>query len=127
MHSDRLFWGSLEAEDEHGCSGYLLPLFFSPTLRCSTVLFRTSNLVPFSFRYFHLCDPSLLSLPCSHFHFSLSACLIGIILVTYPYLSKSAEDTIYSVASIPLPRPATDGSVPWQANIFGIQNLMGAM
>ena len=79
-----------------------------PPLCCSRspsrfILFRTSNLFLFSFRCFHLCDPSLLSLPCSRFHFSLSACLIDIILVIYPYLSKSAEDPIYSVESNPPP------------------------
>jgi len=53
------------------------------------------------------------------------AILIGIILATYPYPSKSADDPIYSAQSIPPPQPATEGSVPWQANIQGIQNLMG--
>jgi hypothetical protein len=53
--------------------------------------------------------------------------LIGVILATYPYPSKAAEDPISSEQSIPTPERATEGSVPWQANIQGIQNLMGAM
>jgi len=31
---------------------------------------------------------------------------------------QSAEDPIYSAQSIPPPQPATEGSVPWQANIW---------
>ena len=53
--------------------------------------------------------------------------LIGVILATYPYPLKGAEDPISSEESIPSPERPTEGSVPWQANIQGIQNLMGAM
>ena len=42
--------------------------------------------------------------------------LIGVILATYPYPSKAAEDP-----------SSSEQSIPWQANIQGLQNLMGAM
>lgn len=54
--------------------------------------------------------------------------LISIILSTYPYPDKASTDPIkiyddgHAATS-----PATEGSVPWQANITGIQNLMGAV
>jgi len=82
MHADRLFlflfWGGgLEAcMGRSGCSGYLFPLFFAPPPFSRSpsrfFLFRTYGRLPFSFCCFHLCHPSLLSLPCSRFHFSLS-------------------------------------------------------
>ena len=53
--------------------------------------------------------------------------LIGVILATYPYPSKATEDPISSEQSTPAPERVTEGSVPWQGNIQGIQNLMGAM
>lgn len=58
--------------------------------------------------------------------------LIAIILATYPYPSAPGSDPLYtSSGSEPaeneaLPPPPTEGSIPWQANIQGIQNLMGA-
>jgi len=42
--------------------------------------------------------------------------LVGVILTTYPFPSKAAEDPI-----------SPEQSIPWQANIQGLQNLMGAM
>jgi len=51
---------------------------------------------------------------------------MGFILATYPYPSKTDEDPISAAQSIPAPQGATEGSVPWQVNIQGIQNLMGA-
>ena len=59
--------------------------------------------------------------------------LIAIILATYPYPSAPGSDPLYtSSGSEPteneaLPPPPTEGSIPWQANIQGIQNLMGAL
>ncbi|KAF9474279.1 hypothetical protein BDN70DRAFT_815947 [Pholiota conissans] len=47
--------------------------------------------------------------------------LISIILSTYPYSSSPNSTTDQPPPSI----PPTEGSVPWQANIQGIQNLMG--
>jgi hypothetical protein len=43
--------------------------------------------------------------------------LIGVILATYRFPSKAAEDPISE----------SEQSIPWQANIQGLQNLMGAM
>lgn len=45
--------------------------------------------------------------------------LISIILATYPYPSSAAM-----ADGLP-PAQAAEGSVPWQANMQGIQNLMG--
>ncbi|KIM41141.1 hypothetical protein M413DRAFT_445856 [Hebeloma cylindrosporum] len=53
--------------------------------------------------------------------------LIGVILATYPYPSKANEDPISTAQATPTPQSAAEGSVPWQANIQGIQNLMGAV
>ncbi|KAF8177855.1 integral peroxisomal membrane peroxin-domain-containing protein [Pholiota molesta] len=44
--------------------------------------------------------------------------LISIILSTYPYPNSTSDQQTPNV-------PPTEGSVPWQANIQGIQNLMG--
>ena len=56
--------------------------------------------------------------------------IIGIILATYPYppTSSSSSDPLFYAADDPLSLsgPPTEGSIPWQANIQGIQNLMGA-
>ena len=41
-------------------------------------------------------------------------------------LLRTAEDPTSTVQSIPAPERATEGSVPLQANIQGIQNLTGA-
>lgn len=59
--------------------------------------------------------------------------LIAIILATYPYPSAPGSDPLYtSSGSEPteheaLPPPPTEAPIPWQANIQGIQNLMGAL
>ncbi|PPQ99656.1 hypothetical protein CVT26_009190 [Gymnopilus dilepis] len=60
--------------------------------------------------------------------------LIGVILATYPYHKDPASSTpsIYNIESDAETLPSTssaaaEGSVPWQANIQGIQNLMGAV
>lgn len=58
------------------------------------------------------------------------AALIAIILATYPYppsgqpfsINASRESTADT-----LPQSATEGSIPWQANLQAIQNLMGAV
>ncbi|PFH47925.1 hypothetical protein AMATHDRAFT_6307 [Amanita thiersii Skay4041] len=54
--------------------------------------------------------------------------LITVILASYPYPS-STKDSDPSTATTILPDqpPPTEGSVPWQANIQAIQNLMGAV
>ncbi|KAF9564199.1 hypothetical protein CPC08DRAFT_734571 [Agrocybe pediades] len=57
--------------------------------------------------------------------------LIGIILATYPYPAVASDDPLYtahetSSQAYPTAAPVTEGSIPWQANIQGIQNLMGA-
>ncbi|KAF8677887.1 hypothetical protein AX14_004745 [Amanita brunnescens Koide BX004] len=51
--------------------------------------------------------------------------LISIILATYPYPASNGKDNggISSIA--PDQPPPAEGSVPWQANIQAIQNLMG--
>ncbi|KAH9480863.1 hypothetical protein JR316_0007465 [Psilocybe cubensis] len=58
--------------------------------------------------------------------------LIGVILATYPYPASASADPLYSSsdansASPPSTSPPMEGIVPWQANIQGIQNLMGAV
>ncbi|KAF8881838.1 hypothetical protein CPB84DRAFT_1817224 [Gymnopilus junonius] len=56
--------------------------------------------------------------------------LIGVILATYPYHTVSSGAPLYTIEgdSDALPStPVAEGSVPWQANIQGIQNLMGAV
>jgi len=52
--------------------------------------------------------------------------LMGVILATYPYPSKTDEDPISAAQYIPAAQGVMEGSIPWQANIQGIQNLMGA-
>ncbi|KAF8157824.1 hypothetical protein B0H34DRAFT_706258 [Crassisporium funariophilum] len=53
--------------------------------------------------------------------------LIAIILSTYPYPPTSTDDPVIDDAGAAAPgKAAAEGSVPWQANIQGIQNLMGA-
>lgn len=44
--------------------------------------------------------------------------LISVILSSYPYPNSASDQATPNV-------PPTEGSVPWQANIQGIQNLMG--
>ena len=54
---------------------------------------------------------------------------IGIILATYPYhpTSSSSSDPLFFTGDSAFSSiPPIEGSVPWQANIQGIQNLMGA-
>ncbi|KAF8805325.1 hypothetical protein BYT27DRAFT_7169455 [Phlegmacium glaucopus] len=55
---------------------------------------------------------------------------IGIILASYPYppsLSSSSDPLFCASDDTPSPSiPPTECPVPWQANIQGIQNLMGA-
>ncbi|PPQ82009.1 hypothetical protein CVT25_014661 [Psilocybe cyanescens] len=59
--------------------------------------------------------------------------LIAIILTTYPYPASASADPLYlsndahSTTPPPANAPPAEGSVPWQANIQGIQNLMGAV
>ena len=57
--------------------------------------------------------------------------LIGTILATYPYpptSSSSSDPLFYATDNTPLSSiPPTEGSVPWQANIQCIQNLMGTV
>ncbi|PPR04360.1 hypothetical protein CVT24_013194 [Panaeolus cyanescens] len=63
--------------------------------------------------------------------------LIAIILATYPYPSSPSDSPIYNIngestsegspGSAPPPTHPPEGSIPWQANIQGIQNLMGAV
>ncbi|KAF8632034.1 hypothetical protein AX15_002080 [Amanita polypyramis BW_CC] len=54
--------------------------------------------------------------------------LIAVILAMYPYPTPSVKDSgamgIFSIT--PDQPPPPEASVPWQANIQGIQNLMGA-
>ena len=56
--------------------------------------------------------------------------MIGIILATYPYppTSSSSSNPLFHTADNTLPSsiPSAEDSIPWQANIQGIQNLMGA-
>ncbi|KAH6888820.1 integral peroxisomal membrane peroxin-domain-containing protein [Coprinopsis sp. MPI-PUGE-AT-0042] len=58
------------------------------------------------------------------------AAAIAIILATYPY-PKSGEPFAASASSSPgqdtTAQPAPEGSIPWQANIQAIQNLMGVV
>ena len=87
MRSDRLFFpfpffwefGSMHVWEDldvlviyFPCS--LPPPPFSRSPSCF-FFFRTYGRLPLSFRCFHLCHPSLLSLPCSRFHFCLSLSL----------------------------------------------------
>ncbi|KAJ3511622.1 hypothetical protein NLJ89_g3990 [Agrocybe chaxingu] len=51
--------------------------------------------------------------------------LIGVILATYPYPAKASSDPL-NPSETATPQPPAEASVPWQANIQGIQNLMGA-
>jgi hypothetical protein len=58
--------------------------------------------------------------------------LVSIILATYPYPANPDADPLYFVNSSssgapPVDAHAPEGSVPWQANIQAIQNLMGAV
>ncbi|KAF5335345.1 hypothetical protein D9611_011682 [Ephemerocybe angulata] len=52
------------------------------------------------------------------------AIVMGIILATYPYPASAKHGL---AASAPAAEQPTEGSVPWQANIQAIQNLMGAV
>lgn len=55
------------------------------------------------------------------------AIIIGVILSTYPY-TKTSETVIAGAHQEQPQQPqSTEGSVPWQANIQAIQNLMGAV
>ncbi|TEB22947.1 hypothetical protein FA13DRAFT_1640431 [Coprinellus micaceus] len=54
------------------------------------------------------------------------AVVIGTILSTYPYPAAAKNGTATSAASSEPPAQPAEGSVPWQANIQAIQNLMGA-
>ncbi|KAF9525859.1 hypothetical protein CPB83DRAFT_858754 [Crepidotus variabilis] len=55
--------------------------------------------------------------------------LIGVILSTYPYPSTPTSDPLYASSSSENAEPTDslpqEGSASWQANIQGIQNLMG--
>ncbi|KAK2462575.1 hypothetical protein APHAL10511_005418 [Amanita phalloides] len=51
--------------------------------------------------------------------------LIAIILATYPYPTNNAKNSGVVSSVIPDQPPPPEGSIPWQANIQGIQNLMG--
>ncbi|KAF5317834.1 hypothetical protein D9619_012638 [Psilocybe cf. subviscida] len=58
--------------------------------------------------------------------------LVSVILATYPYPANPDADPLYFVNSSTAGTPpadlhAAEGSVPWQANIQAIQNLMGAV
>lgn len=53
--------------------------------------------------------------------------LISIILSTYPYPDKPSADPLKIPEQAEAGAPVTEGSVPWQANITGIQNLMGSV
>ncbi|KJA20142.1 hypothetical protein HYPSUDRAFT_204027 [Hypholoma sublateritium FD-334 SS-4] len=53
--------------------------------------------------------------------------LISIILSTYPYPDKPSVDPLKIPEQAEAGAPVTEGSVPWQANITGIQNLMGSV
>ncbi|EAU82496.2 hypothetical protein CC1G_08247 [Coprinopsis cinerea okayama7 len=67
------------------------------------------------------------------------AAIIGIILSTYPYppsgspfslntsAPSSSDPNGQDTAHLHAPATAPEGSIPWQANIQGIQNLMGAV
>jgi len=77
---------------------------------CVCVLFRSLSVF--------LADRYQVSSPASFF-----SCLIA--LATYPYPSKIVEDPISATQSFPSLN-ATERSVPWQANIQGVQELMGA-
>ncbi|TFK26833.1 hypothetical protein FA15DRAFT_666970 [Coprinopsis marcescibilis] len=60
------------------------------------------------------------------------AAVIAIILATYPYPQSSQpfsqdHSSTDPTAQPAQAQPATEGSIPWQANIQGIQNLMGAV
>ena len=56
--------------------------------------------------------------------------MIGIILATYPYppASSPSSDPLFFTADNTASSyiPPTEDSISWQANIQGIQNLMGA-
>lgn len=53
------------------------------------------------------------------------AIIIGVILATYPYGKNGGTNA--SMAANAQQSQAAEGSVPWQANIQAIQNLMGAV
>jgi len=54
--------------------------------------------------------------------------MIGIILATYPYPESSSSDPLFCTVENTPPSsiPQADSPIPWQANIQGIQNLIGA-
>ena len=55
--------------------------------------------------------------------------MIGVILASYPYpqtTSSSSDPIFHTTDNIPSSVPPTEESIPWQSNIQGIQNLMGA-
>ena len=55
--------------------------------------------------------------------------MIGVILALYPYpqtSSPSSDPVFHTADNTPSSVPPTEDSIPWQSNIQGIQNLMGA-
>ena len=52
---------------------------------------------------------------------------ISIILATYPYPASNAKDSGGISSIMPEQPPPAEGSIPWQANIQGIQNIMGTL